>query len=186
MLDIAVQYHTAIDKLTANRKFALHNYEMSMEDWKMAAQLCKVLQVFKNVTMAFLKADSNIAKVLPAMDKICDILETNSTSSNFSPAIKSALATGTKLLNHYHALADCSLVYRFTTILHPSYKLEYFKNADWPDDWIEDAKESIQEEYTRVYTEMDVKTPASSQAHPVSCSISYLVPFVLTFFLGFY
>jgi len=45
MLDVAVRYCTAIDELTANRKFALQDYEMSMEDWKIAAQLCKVLLV---------------------------------------------------------------------------------------------------------------------------------------------
>ena len=45
MLNIAVQYRTAIDELTANQKFALREYEMSTGDWKIAAQLCKVLQV---------------------------------------------------------------------------------------------------------------------------------------------
>ncbi|KAH9952328.1 hypothetical protein BC827DRAFT_1087292, partial [Russula dissimulans] len=114
----------------------LRDYEMSMEDWTIAAQLCKVLQVFKNTTMAFSKADSNIAKVLPAMDKMHGVLERNSANSKFSPTIKSALAAGTKLLNHYHTLADHSVIYKFATILHLSYKLEYFKNADWPDDWI--------------------------------------------------
>lgn len=45
MLDIALQYRAAIDDLTANRKFSLRDYEMNPEDWKIAAQLCKVLQV---------------------------------------------------------------------------------------------------------------------------------------------
>ncbi|KAH9952403.1 hypothetical protein BC827DRAFT_1093900, partial [Russula dissimulans] len=93
-------------------------------------------QVFNNATMAFSKSKSNIAKVLPAMDKIRDVLETNSANSNYSPAIKSALAAGTKLLSHYYALTDHSMVYRFATILHPSYKLEYFKNTKWPNQWI--------------------------------------------------
>jgi hypothetical protein len=104
---------------------------MSTEDWKITAQLCKVLQVsvtihpmpcilklgqvFKNATMAFSKSESNIAKVLPAMDKIHDVLETNSANSNYSPAIKSALAAGTRLLSHYYTLADHSMVYRFAT-----------------------------------------------------------------------
>ncbi|KAH9953280.1 hypothetical protein BC827DRAFT_1114808, partial [Russula dissimulans] len=93
-------------------------------------------QVFKNATMAFSKSESNIMKVLPTMDKIHNVLETNSANTNYFPAIKSVLAAGTKLLSCYYTLTDCPMVYRFATILHPSYKLEYFKNAEWPDQWV--------------------------------------------------
>ncbi|KAH9955647.1 hypothetical protein BC827DRAFT_1089965, partial [Russula dissimulans] len=91
-------------------------------------------QVFKNATMAFSKSESNITKVLPAM--IHDVLESDSANTSYFPAMKSALAVGTRLLSHYYTLADRSMVYRFATILHPSYKLEYFKNAEWPDQWV--------------------------------------------------
>jgi len=65
--------------------------------------------------MTFSRSESNIAKVLPAMDKIRDILEANSANSNYLPAVKSALAASTKLLNHYYILADHSIVYRTAT-----------------------------------------------------------------------
>ena len=45
MLEVVVQYCSVINELTANQRFALQDYEMSLEDWKIAAQLCKVLQV---------------------------------------------------------------------------------------------------------------------------------------------
>lgn len=71
------------------------------------------------------------------------------------------------------------------TVLHPSYKLEYFKNAKWPDDWIEDAMDSIEEQYTRIYAEMDVKNLASSQATIVSHSDFMLIYLCADFVLGF-
>ncbi|KAH9959356.1 hypothetical protein BC827DRAFT_1112147, partial [Russula dissimulans] len=71
--------------------------------------------------------------------------------TSYFPAIKSALAAGTRLLSHYYTLADHSMVYRFATILYPSYKLEYFKNAEWPDQWVADTEESIKEHYSLVY-----------------------------------
>ena len=134
MLDVAVQYRSAIDDLTANRKFALRDYEMSTDDWNIAAQLCKVLrvsvvyaipcgharhsksrQVFKDATMTFSKSESNIARVLPAMQKIHDVLDTNTANSKYHPAIKSALCAGTNKLAHYKAVLNHSVVYKFAT-----------------------------------------------------------------------
>jgi hypothetical protein len=54
------------------------------------------------------------------------------------------------------------------TVLHPSYKLEYFQNAEWPDDWIEHATDRLKEQFRSVYAEMDVDNPTSSQATLVS------------------
>lgn len=73
------------------------------------------MQVFKIATMVFSRSESNIAKVLPAMDKIRDVLKADSANSNYLPPVKSALAAGTKLLNRYYALADRSTVYRIAT-----------------------------------------------------------------------
>jgi hypothetical protein len=48
MLTFAVQYCVAIDDITANQKFELWEYEMSKEEWMVAAQLSKVLHVSHN------------------------------------------------------------------------------------------------------------------------------------------
>ncbi|KAG6862659.1 hypothetical protein C0991_010989, partial [Blastosporella zonata] len=75
MLTIAVQYRTAIDELTANRTFQLRKYELSKKEWIMAAQLSKVLKVFKDATLAFSQSSANVANVLPAIDHITKVLE---------------------------------------------------------------------------------------------------------------
>ena len=36
-------------------------------------------------------------------------------------------------------------------VLHPSYKLDYFKNAGWEAAWIKAAEDILRAEYDRVY-----------------------------------
>ena len=73
------------------------------------------LQVFKDATLSFSKSESNIARVLPAMDKIDEVLTTNAIETDYLPAIKAALAVGSKLLNRYYELTDISDIYRIAT-----------------------------------------------------------------------
>jgi hypothetical protein len=75
------------------------------------------------------------------------------------------------------------------TVLHPSYKLEYFRNAQWPDEWIDDTTQSIKEQFTNVYAKMDIENPTSSRAtvvrHGYIPSNLVLIYFRSVFFLGF-
>ncbi len=43
-----------------------------------------------------------------------------------------------------------------STVLHPSYKLEYFKKAKWEDEWIRTAREITREEFDRSYRAMGI------------------------------
>jgi hypothetical protein len=45
MLDFAVQYRLAIDKITSDQSADLHQFELSYHDWDIAKQLCSVLKV---------------------------------------------------------------------------------------------------------------------------------------------
>lgn len=77
--------------------------------------------------MSFSKSESNIAKVLPAMDKIRDVLETDATNPKYLPSIVSALSAGIKLLSRYYTLcADHSNVYKFATSKSTSLSLTTF------------------------------------------------------------
>jgi hypothetical protein len=53
MLQFSIEYHVAIYELASNCKFELWKYEMSKEEWVIAAQLCKVLKVCVNVFVLF-------------------------------------------------------------------------------------------------------------------------------------
>jgi hypothetical protein len=45
MLRFAVDYHEALDTITAERSMKLRDYELGKEEWKVAEQLCDVLKV---------------------------------------------------------------------------------------------------------------------------------------------
>ena len=46
------------------------------------------------------------------------------------------------------------LVLTYSTVLHPEFKLQYFKNAKWEADWIKTAKEIIRAEWERKWSKM--------------------------------
>ncbi|KIL55871.1 hypothetical protein M378DRAFT_36654, partial [Amanita muscaria Koide BX008] len=52
-------------------------------------------------------------------------------------------------------------------VLHPSYKLEYLRKAEWPEKWIDEAVKIVKEEFYRSYAEMDIQeTSARTTTQP--------------------
>ncbi|KAG0698043.1 hypothetical protein DFH29DRAFT_810876 [Suillus ampliporus] len=58
-----------------------------------------------------------------------------------------------------------ALTFVFVLVLHPRYKLEYFKAADWEDEWIAAARNIVQKVYERSYASRSV--PASDEVEAV-------------------
>jgi hypothetical protein len=70
-------------------------------------------QIFKDATLFFSRDGiPSIATVIPAMDRIDEVLASNAIDAKFSISIKSALAIGKKTLNRYYSKTDMSDVYR--------------------------------------------------------------------------
>ena len=46
MLQFAVEYHNALDKITGKKELNLHAHEMDNEEWDIAEQLSEVLKVY--------------------------------------------------------------------------------------------------------------------------------------------
>lgn len=44
----------------------------------------------------------------------------------------------------------------FDIALHPSFKLEYFRERSWEPEWIATAEEMLRDEFARSYADMDV------------------------------
>ncbi|KAJ7697117.1 ribonuclease H-like domain-containing protein, partial [Mycena metata] len=125
MLEVAVEYREAIDTLVADKKTNLRQYELEDEEWEVLKDLLRVL---KDLTLKFSQEGvATIAHVIPAMDKIENMLETEADDKKLSPAIKSALKKGQKIMNSYYTKTDQSYAYRIAMVLHPGLKLEYFK-----------------------------------------------------------
>ena len=45
MLKFSIEYHRAIDAITAEWTMKLRDYELGREEWKVAEELCEVLKV---------------------------------------------------------------------------------------------------------------------------------------------
>ena len=64
------------------------------------------------------------------------------------------------------------LLYLFL-VLHPRHKLEYFKNAGWPDDWIEEAKTIVRTQFDLSYGSLDDASWVSESSQEKVCSIHH-------------
>jgi hypothetical protein len=53
MLNFAIEYQAAIDKITRDRTTELRDLELNNTDWKMARQLRDTLKIFKDATLFF-------------------------------------------------------------------------------------------------------------------------------------
>ncbi|KAG5649124.1 hypothetical protein H0H81_006120, partial [Sphagnurus paluster] len=131
----------------------LREYELSNDEWDLAAQLCNALKVFKDATLFFSREGTpNLATVIPAMDHIDEVLATNALdNAKFSRPLQAALAMGKNTLNRYYSKTDDSDIYRVVMILHPRHKLSYFQRAKWEDEWINDATKVVRRIFNNRY-----------------------------------
>ncbi|KAG6852532.1 hypothetical protein C0991_011129 [Blastosporella zonata] len=158
MLEFALKYKTAINAFTGDREMNLRKYELTSQEWTIVQQLHDVLKIFKDATYYFSKSTPSLAKVIPAMDHINAQLATMPTF----PQSAAALSMGKKLLNKYYDKINLSEVYRIAMVLHPQYKLEYFKSAKWPQDWIDTACRIVEDEFEKAYVDMEIVESAES------------------------
>ncbi|KIL55066.1 hypothetical protein M378DRAFT_57248, partial [Amanita muscaria Koide BX008] len=142
MLDFAIEYKRALDQITGERDCKLRDYELLRREWAIASEL---RDIFKDATLFFSREIApNLAMVIPAMDHIDEVFETNMTTSKYSPAITAALRIGKYTLNRYYTKTDYSETYRIAMgkysyidlciilmhlfpVLHPRHKLVYFR-----------------------------------------------------------
>ncbi|KAF8812982.1 hypothetical protein BYT27DRAFT_7056681, partial [Phlegmacium glaucopus] len=89
--------------------------------------------------------------VIPTMDIINDRLTIRANDTSICPALRSALGLAKKTLNRYYSRTDDSEAYRIAMILHPQYKLEYFRTAKWEEEWIDNAKGLLRMQFDQSY-----------------------------------
>ena len=112
MLNFAIEYQAAIDKITGDRTTELRDLELNNADWKIAQQLRDTLKVFKDATLFFSRGTPNLATVIPAMDLIDERLTTDSINRTLSVPIRAALGIAKTTMNKYYTKTDLSKVYR--------------------------------------------------------------------------
>ncbi|KAF7793614.1 hypothetical protein EIP86_004728 [Pleurotus ostreatoroseus] len=99
-----------------------------------------------------------LTTVIPAMDKINELLTTYALNYSYRAPIRAACRLAKKTLNRYYEKTDLSEMYRISMILQPRFKLSYFECAKWPNEWIETAESVLWEEFARSYAGNTART----------------------------
>jgi hypothetical protein len=72
----------------------------------------------------------NIATIIPAMDRIDEVLATNTLDARYSLSIQATLTMGKKTLNRYYSKTDLSEVYRISMGMYlPFYNIMHSVNC---------------------------------------------------------
>ena len=58
-------------------------------------------------------------------------------------------------------------------VLHPKYKLTYFRSKKWPEKWVNAARVVLQEQWTTYYKPSDSEEPGSQCSASNSESVSF-------------
>ncbi|KIJ29107.1 hypothetical protein M422DRAFT_188910 [Sphaerobolus stellatus SS14] len=92
-----------------------------------------------------------IHQVIPVHDLIRTHLEKIVDDTKLLKAIRVAASNGFEVDDKYYALTDDSNIYRVTMAMHPSYKLAYFKQQQWPEDWVEQVLSIVRKVWKEKY-----------------------------------
>ncbi|PIL31003.1 hypothetical protein GSI_05696 [Ganoderma sinense ZZ0214-1] len=111
-----------------------------------------IVKVFKDATLYFSHHDTpNLVHVIPVMDCIEETLMDASHGVKYSNAIAVACGLAKNILDKYYSLTDGSATYRIAMILHPRYKLSYFRKLKWTKGWQQTVHKLVKQEYANTY-----------------------------------
>ncbi|KAJ7231387.1 hypothetical protein B0H12DRAFT_977527, partial [Mycena haematopus] len=133
-----------------DRDLPYRRFDLSNAQWTLVEDMLHVLKVFKDATLYFSNENHcTITQVLTTMDKIDDLITATVVTASLQPggalkralhdSIKSALKLAKSIMNKYYSRTDESNIYRIAMVLHPNYKLEYFRARKWEKAWIDTA-----------------------------------------------
>ncbi|PLW39543.1 hypothetical protein PCASD_07675 [Puccinia coronata f. sp. avenae] len=159
-----VRCKSAILEWQRHRQFGMDSkYCVNQSEFSLARNLVDVLEIFHKVTLQVSNAGSALlANVVVFIDQITNHLLTIISNKDYPPALRNACRAGLKMTNKYYSLTDASPLYRITILLHPSFRNEYFKLANWEPEWITKAICLVQEMWVLHYKPRPVSTPSQS------------------------
>ncbi len=136
-------------------------------------------QLFKHAILDFSKSGKPlIFEVFPAIDKLMWFLEQGRDDMELHAAVRMACYRAMLVLNKYYAKSDESVIYRIAVsksilikrlyiktlaVMHPGYKLQYFRSQNWLQDWIDEAIVVLCEEWNDYKPQS--ATPSSTSVH---------------------
>ncbi|KAJ3748227.1 hypothetical protein EV360DRAFT_57004, partial [Lentinula raphanica] len=161
-------------------------YDLLLEDdeWNAIEGLVSALKILKEATSLFSMSSTRVAAVIPAMDTIDEAFASGIIDDEtLSTPVRHALSIGKWTMNRYYELSDDSYVYRIAmstfsfilllywphknfSVLDPSLKLDYFKNANWPQLWIDSAVTVTREVWEHTFKPTTAQTASNTPTTP--------------------
>ncbi|VDC02336.1 unnamed protein product [Peniophora sp. CBMAI 1063] len=147
LLEFALKYRKAVTRLIPKFPSELGDASLDDDAWETISQLWGVLKIFRSATLFYSHEDrtATMATVLPHLDALEAQLAKDAANHKLKPAIRGAAALGRKTIMCYFSLIETRAIYRICVVLHPSYKLGYFRQKDWPEEDIDTLKLAIQD-----------------------------------------
>ncbi|KAF7348841.1 Dimer-Tnp-hAT domain-containing protein [Mycena venus] len=120
-------YKEVINDFTGDCDLGYRKYDLSNVQWTLVEDMLHVLKVFKDATLYFSnEKHCTITQVLTTLDKIDDVITATVVTSSVQPG-------------------------GVPKLLHPNYKLNYFRARKWEKAWIDTATDLVCEEFDAHY-----------------------------------
>ncbi|KIK77854.1 hypothetical protein PAXRUDRAFT_46795, partial [Paxillus rubicundulus Ve08.2h10] len=129
----------------------LRKFELADHEWKVVKQLHTVLKILKDDILFFSHSAPDLATAIPAMDHIHKHLTIYVHNKSYLKSICSVVSLAKATLDCYYLLTGSSEIYCIAMVLHPCYKLAYFKIMYWEEEWIKTAEALVCDKYTHSY-----------------------------------
>ncbi|POW11508.1 hypothetical protein PSTT_05242 [Puccinia striiformis] len=141
----------------------VRRYYLDQSDFDLAQDLAAVLNLFYEITQQLsISGSPRLSNTVVFIDQITEHLSSAISSPTYPPALRNACRLGLKITNKYYSLTDNSPLYRIAIILHPSFRDEYFKLANWEPEWITEAIRLAREMWVSFYKPKPVESTPSS------------------------
>ncbi|THU80506.1 hypothetical protein K435DRAFT_695561, partial [Dendrothele bispora CBS 962.96] len=159
-------------------KTKLSHLQLSNNEWGLLEEIKPILQWFKIASKRVsASARPLLHTVIPIIDTLTDNLLKVCSDWSKSPQTRAGAAKAIAVLNKYYSKTDDSIMYKAAMIMHPRYKMKYFKDAKWEQSWINMAKTSTQEFFATHYLNKveQQEAPSVTRAPQVFYSLFIIV-----------
>jgi len=179
MLERAFKLKDAIDLYTSHyrgdNEAPLEDDALSNDDWHELSLLKQLLKPMKKMSLLVQSADGDcqdgaLHEALRSTGYLLDKFETLKQQQQFEPRspFKAMINLGWKKLNKYYALSDQTPVYRLAVLLHPRYKMAWFKlhrreRKEWMDEVMKVARASYNAYELRYSDEVLLRSEPASK-----------------------
>ncbi|KAF5328028.1 hypothetical protein D9758_018770, partial [Tetrapyrgos nigripes] len=133
-------------------KTKLSHLQLDDDEWSLLEEIKPILQWF---TMATSRVSTSnrplLSQVIPLIDTLTDSLLEIQKDWSKSALARAGAAKAIAILNKYYSKTDDTIMYKVTMIIHPLYKLKYFKDSAWEKEWIDIAEKTARDHFEKHY-----------------------------------